>query len=171
MVYTGSCFNQKYARNNVRLKCFLTVKQAVLIKKWDVIEKAGLFEDMVKPQPPRPPKHRLLHLRPGPEASCTDRGGDRRMWVSTFDLGWYILHHISHKQPLWTAAEHSWIRIWAAVTVNTPVVRLCVWRGHFNNKSHTEKRVVHMTMRTSLTMWYLTLRSHFFFSPQTQTGL
>lgn len=153
MVYVGSCFNQKYAQNNVRLKRFLTVKQAGLIIKWDVIEKAGLFED---------PKSRLLHLRPGPEASCTDRGVDRRMWVSTFDLGWYILHHISHKQPLWTAAEHSWMWIWAAVSVNTPVVRLCFQGGHFNNKSHTEKRVVHMTMCTSSTEWYLTRRSHFF---------
>lgn len=53
MVYTGSWSTQKYARNNVRLKRFLNVKQAVPIKKWDVIEKAGLFEDMVRPQPPR----------------------------------------------------------------------------------------------------------------------
>lgn len=52
------------------LSVFLTVKQAVLIKKRDVIEKAGLFEDMVRPPPP--PKSRLLHLSPGPEASCTD---------------------------------------------------------------------------------------------------
>lgn len=71
MVYTGSCFNQKYARNNVRLKRFLTVKQAVLIKKWDVIEKACLFEDMVRLQPPTP------------NADCCTSGQDQKPRAQT----------------------------------------------------------------------------------------
>lgn len=87
-------------------------------KKWDVIERVGLFEDWLAPPLPWPLKAAYCTSGGTKILSRRDRSRVGHTWVSTFDLGWYI----SHKQPLWTAEQHSWIWIRAAVLVNSPVM-------------------------------------------------